>query len=188
MSLYIMVDDGDLCVGYNGVPDPADFTGPPTPPPEGPYSYFHVTEKLQLTDPSSPTLRLKWNGGSPVMVETATLDDLRVAKNAAINAAREQANTSFVYATKTIRCLPLDRSDIDGTNGYVSLFGVFPDNWPGGWKATDDTYVAITTIDDWKAFYKAMVDQGNANFHHAQDLKTQLANATTPDQIAAVAW
>lgn len=76
MSLYIMVDADDLCVGYNGMPDPPDFTGPPTPPPDGPYSYFLATGKLQLTDPAAPTRRLKWNAGSPVWVETTTLSDL----------------------------------------------------------------------------------------------------------------
>lgn len=117
-----------------------------------------------------------------------SLDSLKAKKDNEINLHRETANQSFTYLSKTIRRLPLDESDINGTNGYVALFGVFPDNWPGGWKAEDNTYVAITTTDDWKAFYKAMVDQGNANFHHAQDLKTQLANATTPEQVAAIVW
>lgn len=156
--------------------------------PDSPYTVHEVASQPNFGPAPSPTSRLTWNAGAPAWVETATLDELRAAKDGEINAAREAANRSFVYATKTIRCLPLDRSDIDGTNGYVSLFGVFPDNWPGGWKAQDNSYVAIATVDDWKAFYKAMVDQGNVNFHHAQDLKTQLANATTTDQIAAITW
>jgi hypothetical protein len=118
-----------------------------------------------------------------------TLDEIKAAKNAEINAARLSANmTSFPYAGKGIACDTLSRSDIDGTNGYVTLNGALPPGWGGAWKAIDNTYVPIATVDDWKAFYAAMVSAGTANFNHAQDLKTQLAAATTPEQVAAIVW
>lgn len=118
-----------------------------------------------------------------------TLDSAKARKNAEINAAREFANTdTFTYEGKAIRCRPLDRSDIDGTNGYVALFGTFPEGWMGGWKCADNTYVPIATVDDWKAFYKAMVDCGNANFRYAQQLKARLAVADTQEEIAAIKW
>lgn len=139
------------------------------------------------SDTSKPT----WPVGATaiVWVETATLDEIKSKKNAEINAARLSANmTSFPYGGKSIACDALSRSDIDGTNGYVTLNGALPPNWGGAWKAIDNTYVTITTVDDWKAFYAAMISQGQTNFSHAQDLKSQLAGATTPEQVAAIVW
>lgn len=118
-----------------------------------------------------------------------TLADLKAAKNAEINAARLTANRStFVHLTKQFACDELSRSDIDGANGQISNLGAMPAGWPGGWKAVDNTYLPITTVVDWKAFYSSMFAAGAANFAHAQDLKTQLASATTPAQVAAIVW
>lgn len=138
---------------------------------------------------ATPTEVLYLIDGVAQWVETATIADLVERKNSEINSAREKANTdTFSFMGKEIRCRPLDRSDIDGTNGYVALFGEFPDGWAGGWKAADNSYVPIASIADWKAFYKAMVDTGNANFKRAQQLKSLLAAAETPEQIAAIKW
>lgn len=117
------------------------------------------------------------------------LSGLKREKNAEINAARLTANFStFTHAGKAIACDQLSRSDIDGTNGLVALYGSLPPGWPGGWKAVDNTYVAIATVADWKAFYASMFAAGNANFAHAQALKTQLDAATTAEQVAAIVW
>ena len=117
------------------------------------------------------------------------LAELKAAKNAEINAARLAANFStFTHAGKQIACDQLSRSDIDGTNGFVSLYGTLPPGWPGGWKALDNTYTPIATVNDWKAFYASMFAAGNANFAHAQALKAALSNATTAEQVAAIHW
>lgn len=117
------------------------------------------------------------------------LDALKAAKNTEINAARLAANyTTFPYMGKLIACDALSRSDIDGANGTITLLGALPSGWIGGWKATDNTVVPITTLDNWKAFYEAMFAQGNANFAKAQQLKANLANATTPEAVAAIVW
>lgn len=117
------------------------------------------------------------------------LSGLKRDKNAEINAARLAANCStFTHAGKQIACDQLSRSDIDGTNGFVSLYGTLPPGWPGGWKAVDNTYVPIASVNDWKAFYGSMFAAGNANFAKAQGLKTQLEAATTPVQVEAIKW
>ena len=89
---------------------------------------------------------------------------------------------------KEIAAAALDRSDIDGTNGEIQNTGQLPAHWPGGWKTVDNSYVPIATVDDWKAFYSAMYLQGLTNFMKAQTLKAQLSAASTPEQIAAIAW
>lgn len=117
------------------------------------------------------------------------LDALKAEKNAEINAARLAANFStFAHGGKQFACDQLSRSDIDGTNGFVSLYGTLPPGWPGGWKAIDNSYAPIATVTDWKAFYASMFAAGNANFAHAQALKALLAAAATADEVAAIHW
>lgn len=119
----------------------------------------------------------------------ANIAQMKSDKNDEINAARLDANlTSFPYGGKQIACDTLSRSDIDGANGYIVNQATLPPGWPGGWKAVDNTYVAITDIATWKLFYAAMVGQGMINFAKAQTLKATLASATTPEQIEAIAW
>lgn len=118
-----------------------------------------------------------------------TLAELKAAKNNEINQARLAANRStFTHSGKVIACDELSRGDIDGTNGIVSLFGVLPTGWFGGWKAVDNTSVVISDVTGWKAFYASMYAAGIANFTKAQTLKAQLSAATTAAQVSAIAW
>lgn len=128
-------------------------------------------------------------GGVPEPADAPTLAELKATKNAEINASRLAANFStFAHGGKQFACDQLSRSDIDGTNGFVSLYGTLPPGWPGGWKAIDNSYAPIATVTDWKAFYASMFAAGNANFAHAQALKALLAAASTADEVAAIHW
>lgn len=119
----------------------------------------------------------------------AQLAAAKAEKHAEINAARLGANTStFTHAGKVIACDQLSRSDIDGTNGFVTLYGTLPPGWPGGWKAVDNTYLPIADVAAWKAFYTSMFAAGAANFAKAQALKASLDTATTLAQVRGVVW
>ena len=114
------------------------------------------------------------------------LDALKAAKNAEINEARLTANfTSLEHQGKQIACDTLSRSDIDATNGYVTLNGNLPPSWLGGWKTVDNTYIAIPDVPAWKALYASMFAAGNANFSHTQALKALLAAAEHAQDYAA---
>lgn len=97
-TIYQAVDDDDVCVAYYTIPDPPpDFVDPmqaPVPP-DGPYRYYEVAEKLPLTGPT-PTSKLKWNGGNRIMVETAPLADVAARATAAIEAAGDSARLSVI--------------------------------------------------------------------------------------------
>lgn len=117
------------------------------------------------------------------------LDNLKAARNAKINASRAAANTStFGHGGKVFSCDQLSRSDIDGVNGYVALFGALPPTFPGAWKAVDNSYYPLADVAAWKAFYASMVATGAANYAHAQELKAQLAAAATAEAVAAIVW
>lgn len=129
-----------------------------------------------------------WDG-EKFTTPAVDLTAMKELKKSEINEARLAANFStFPYSGKVFACDQLSRSDIDGTNGFVSLYGTLPPAWPGGWKAVDNTYISITTVQDWKDFYSSMFAQGNANFIHAQALKDKLQLATTAKEIQEITW
>lgn len=153
---------------------------------------------VDMEPPSVPAgMRARWNGTgfdfeplpAPPAQPAPSLDTLKAAKNAEINAARSMANGStFLHAGKAFTCDALSRSDIDGVNGYVALYAALPPTFPGAWKAADNSYYPIPDVTAWKAFYASMVATGVANFQHAQQLKAQLATAATAEEVAAIVW
>jgi hypothetical protein len=121
--------------------------------------------------------------------EVVDLDALKAAKNEEINRWRTAANFStFPHDGKLIACDALSRSDIDGVANHIGLFGAFPDGFPGGWKATDNTMIALPDVDAFRAMFASMTAQGTANFNHSQALKRALAEVTTPEEVAAIEW
>jgi hypothetical protein len=122
----------------------------------------------------------------------ATAAQLVIAKserNKLINDWREAANFStFPLNGKLIACDSLSRSDIDAVAGNIALFGAFPPGFPGAWKYTDNSYLSLPNIDAFKTMYTAMTTQGTSNFNHSQTLKSELAAATTIDEVQAIVW
>lgn len=118
-----------------------------------------------------------------------SIDDLKAARNNYINMERAKANAgTFGHAGKDFACDALSRGDIDGVNGFVALTGNLPPGFPGAWKAVDNSYLPIPDVSAWTAFYGAMVAAGAEHFAHAQQLKEQLAAATTAEEVAAIVW
>lgn len=139
--------------------------------------------------PARPSLHHEFNYTTRQWEDPRTLADLKSARNAYINTSRLAANQShFTHLGKQIAADPLSRSDIDAINGEVTNTGAFPAGWPGAWKCMDNTWMTISTIDQWKALYTSMVNQGTTNFGHAQALKGQLEAATTAAEVEAVVW
>lgn len=175
----------------------------PTPfqPPEG---YAELTPAEQPTyDPVTHFLREgapavdadgRWTRTWEVIARDQSDVDRSIAearreKNAEINSKRLEANrSSFEHQGKLFACDELSRSDIDGVTSFVSLSGSLPPGWPGAWKAIDNSFHPIASVDDWKAFVASMVAAGNANFAKAQALKAQLSAAVTYDEIKAIKW
>ena len=110
-------------------------------------------------------------------------------KNALINQWREIANkTSFTFSGKQISVDDLSTKDILFANAEILNRGSLPQNWVGGWKTMDNSFVAIPTIEVWRDFISAMYGQGVTNFAHSQALKSQLAAATTLEEVEAIKW
>lgn len=141
-------------------------------------------ENALVTIESSPFL-----DGSVQADATISLEALKLKKNAEINRARLQANQShFMFSGKEIAFDQLSFIDIISANGEIALTGQLPAGWLGGWKAKDNSIVAIPNVATWTTFYKAMVQQGQENFLRAQTLKAQLNAATSAEEIATIQW
>jgi hypothetical protein len=121
--------------------------------------------------------------------DTPSLADLKAAKNIQINKWRASANqTTFPHSGKLIACDSLSRSDIDAVASGISLNGTFPEGFPGAWKAVDNSYIMLPTIDSFKTLYASMTLQGTINFGRSQQLKTALVAATTVEQVNEIVW
>lgn len=119
----------------------------------------------------------------------ANLATAKSVKNAQINDWRLKANMStFTHAGKVIACDTLSRSDIDAVANSIALTGAFPAGFPGAWKAVDNTYIPLADVNAFKNMHASMTLQGTINFGRAQTLKTNLAAATTVEQVEAITW
>lgn len=136
-----------------------------------------------------------FNPSAPLEELDAHLAVLRDYKHKQINKWREEANfTYFIYQGKRIACDRLSRSDIDGTNGEIVGTAVItgtpamPLGWVGGWKTMDNSYVPITTPEQWKAFYSAMFNCGSMNFAKSQYLKHIVDTSSNLQMVLDLNW
>jgi hypothetical protein len=144
-------------------------------------------EHFHCGEPPSKNHTFDWQ--TKQWQDLRTLAEVKLLKNLQINESRLAANrTSFTFNNKQIAADALSRSDIDAMHGIVLLNSEMPAGWQGGWKAMDNTYVAIPDVATWSLFYTAMVSQGQSNFAHSQELKATLAAATTIEEVEAITW
>lgn len=130
-----------------------------------------------------------WDKSYVIVYKDYDLDFARALKNSELNVAREQANQSFfVFNGKRIECDKLSRSDIDAIAAYIGLNGTLPPTFPMMWKTMDNEIIPVQDVETFGLMYAAMVAQGTANFMRAQQLKQQLAAATTFEEIEEVQW
>lgn len=150
---------------------------------------FRVVGSSVQVSPPAPGPFLVWDWERQTWSDPRPLNELKAACNTYINAERLRANQAFfTYGGEQIAVDLRSRGDIETTNGAVLLTGTMPPDWPGGWKTVANRYVPIPDVSTWTRFYLAMTAQGSVNFARSQQLKAQLANATTAEAVAAIAW
>lgn len=192
MSAYVIVSAAGIALYQDGLIDPAEMEGPPAPPPDvTPHVAHLLLEPIDWSAQPSPTCVLRWP--SLEWEEASSLVELKATKNAEIDRARETANrTYFDFAGMRIACGDIDWKDIMSASAEISLTHEMPADWVGFWKGKDDEgntqYVPIPDVATWTLFIQAMVARGQTHFRKSQDMKAQLAAATTPEQIAAITW
>lgn len=174
----------------------------PIPAPEGPALAAFIMQycpvewfnlRHAVLDPATPTpmpivaVGQVVDGTPPPAAPKLT--ELKAAKNDEINAWRASANLStFPFAGKLFSCDTLSRSDIDAVANHIGLFGTFPEGFPGGWKAVDNSILPLPNVDSFRALFSGMAAQGTENFNYSQQLKQQLESAKTAEAVAAIQW
>lgn len=157
---------------------------------EGPQTHFTEFEEMEpfVALHAAAKLRDETPPPGPPAPPAKTLQDFKAEKRLKINEWRQIANFTFTHQGKEFACDLLSDKDIVGTMGSLTLLGEFPPGWPGGWKAIDNTYLPITTREQFEDFYRSMCARGAANFAHSQVLKDAVAAATTPEALDAIVW
>lgn len=196
MTQYVPVEESTGRVlylpplGFFGKPDPVGYDGPKSwqPFPHDGIVYRPWQGYISFSPPNGTSAML-WSNAGPVWVDLGSVAQLKLRKRAEITADRIAADEDhFMYQGKKIKTGDKDMSDIAVTAGYVALFGRLSPKWPGGWKAVDDTYVRIDTVDEFRTFYEAMYDAGITNFMWSQELKARLEMAATPEEVRLLKW
>ena len=149
----------------------------------------YVLEGVLVAMPPKPSPIHEFNYTTKQWDDPRTLQDLKDARRAYVNAERLKANQAyFTHEGKQIAADALSRGDIDAINGEINNTGAFPGGWPGAWKCLDNTWLPVVTVESWKALYTSMVNQGTENFGHAQALKAQIEAATSQAEVEVVVW
>ena len=157
-----------------------------TPMPSGGRIYRPWSEPFPLTPPT-PTSEARWADDRPQWFETADLLAIKARKRAEITQDRLAADADhFVYQGKAVRSAEKDILDLLIADARWNKGK--PANWPGGWLAIDNSYVIISTKEQWDAFFVAMYDAGIDNFMWSQQLKARVLAAQTPDDLATIQW
>lgn len=196
-----VADESPLEPGVYLIPAHATEIAPPISVPAGSVAVFsgtswsvvedHRGEKYWLIDGTEIVMDVlgPLPDGASLTAPPPNLADIKAAKMQQINGWRVAANTSsFVWQGKNISVDSLSRSDIDGIAGYVALNNALPADFPGVWKALDNTLIPMTDVATFKDMYAAMVAAGNANYVRSQQLKAAVDNATDIATVEALTW
>lgn len=159
------------------------------------HRYVQLNAPIDWSAKPSPTHVLRWKGFEqpPEWEETFTLEQIKAAKNAEIDLAREHANrTYFDFGGLRIACGDVDWKDIMSASAEISLTHQMPDDWVGFWKGKTPEgvtqYVPIPDVATWTLFIQAMVARGQTHFRKSQGLKVALVAAETPAAVALIKW
>ena len=186
-SFAVLNADGVVQMGFQcEVPEVGP--APRFPKPVAGCEYVEI-ESPFIRDHSSQTAIAKWDGGKIVWIESASLVELRALKIVEINAAHELANkTSFTFQGKEIQADPHAMTAIQITDAGILRRNALRADWLGWWKTRDNDHVAIPDVATWNAFFDAIEETGARNFDKAQALKVAIAEAETPEALAAITW
>lgn len=195
MPFFVGVDEGGyvaVVLDHAGTL-PEDGVGPPSPVPTGPYTYHETApEEFDIVKgQGTPTSRLARRAGALVWMEGATLEQLRIQRNAAINVWKLEANSSyFEFAGEQIAYRDSDRIEIQAVHNWVTLTGTMPawPDWPAAWKAISNRWVPLPDVDTWTAFTLAIAERGTAHFKRAQILKARVTAAATAEELESITW
>jgi hypothetical protein len=117
------------------------------------------------------------------------LQALRRAKKETINRARLAADEApFTYQGLQFSNDAKSRASIEATQSQISNRQALPPHWVGGWKATTNEILPISSVDDWHNFYEAYYEHSARNFAKAQFLKDLVDTVKGIQETQDISW
>lgn len=138
--------------------------------------------------PDDPMRTWAWDADKRRWVAVPTLAAIKAAKNTEINTEHERANLRFAYAGKWFQADAQSWQQITAVQGWVSDADALPPDFPGYWKADDNSLTPIADAATWRQFYAAAIARGTANFRTSESLKASLADAESAEEVEAIQW
>lgn len=185
MTIYAAVDENDTVVVQIGLPDPADMTGPPEPPPDGPYTY-HLIPAYITGRPNEHLL--KWNGGTTQWVDPRTLDEAKTQARARVKASRDMAeHATFTCDGHTYDADPVATGRITGATCGAMMAAMNNSPFSKDFTLADNTVVTLTGA-QMMAVGAALITQVGAAFDKGRSLQAEIDAATTNAAADAVVW
>lgn len=166
-----------------------DNEGPNLPHPFGDFEYVQLLGEPLSTPAPTPTSVPRVVEQQAVWVEEGNLPVAKALAKARISAAYLLANkTSFTFQGKEIQADEHAMTQINRTDAGIQRRGALRSDWPGAWKALDNSYIPIPDVATWGAMMDALETQGLVNFLKAQALKNSIDAAETIEEIQAISW
>ena len=127
-----------------------------------------------------------------IIIPEATLEELKIAKRAEINAARDAAEQSgFEYMGKTFDSDPISCRRISCAAQAMAVMPAVIGDEQGEptitWTCQDNTTIDLTAA-ELQGLVAALAQWSNSCHQKATALKTALAAAKTAAEIAEISW
>ncbi|KVS54317.1 hypothetical protein WK40_31620 [Burkholderia cepacia] len=150
-----------------------------------------VSELVDVTSVTGAAVGWVYANGTAAAPAGPSLAEAQEAQAAAIDNAYAidvQQSVTFKTAAGTTKAFQADTGSqqvlMVSTQGYT-MAGAVPPNFY--WVAADNSHVEFT-LADLQGLYQAMLDRGWAAFRKRQDLKAQIAAATTVAAVQSITW
>lgn len=127
-----------------------------------------------------------------IIIPEATLEELKIAKRAEINAARDAAEQSgFEYMGKTFDSDPISCRRISCAAQAMSLMPAVIGDEQGEptitWTCQDNTTIDLTAA-ELQGLVAALAQWSNSCHEKATVLKAQIENAQTAAEVEEISW
>ena len=150
-----------------------------------PHFSIYVKNNTILELPERPSANHTFDYTTENWVDSTTLEDSKERALYEVNVWRQEP-LNVQFGGLTVLLDVETKKNIDLINGFVLMFNEFPADWVGGWKTTSNDFFPITTIEEWKSFYRKIVESVSTAFAISERAKQLIHTSTTTQDVEHV--
>lgn len=182
MTIYAHIE-GDIVLKFVGTADPADFVGPPDPPPDEDGN-FQVVAAMPAARPNR-SAQLKWIDGGAQWIDPRTVEQARADAWTRIKAARDIAEVAdFAHDGNVYQA---DRERINGAVTAAILAQMAGAPYSIDWTLSDNTTVTLDGA-QMMAVGAALAQRVKEVFEIGVTKRAAIAAAASPAAADAITW